>query len=80
MMSSFGLKVGGKIFAMHSRDAFVVKLPKTRVDELVNAKKGLRFDPRRNGSEMKEWLSIADRKAPWLALAKEAFRFVKTGR
>ena len=79
MMSAFGLKVGGKIFAMFSKDAFVVKLPKARVDALVSAKKGVRFDPRKNGSEMKEWLSIADRKAPWLELAKEAHRFVKAG-
>jgi len=80
MMSSFGLKVGGKIFAMHSRNAFVVKLPKARVDELVSAKQGVYFDPRRDGRLMKEWLSVADRKAPWLALAQEAHRFVKAGR
>jgi TfoX/Sxy family transcriptional regulator of competence genes len=79
MMSSFGLKVGGKIFAMLSRDAFVAKLPKARVDDLVRAKKGVYFDPRKDGRLMKEWISIADRRAPWLELAKEAYRFVKTG-
>lgn len=80
MMSSFGLKVNGKIFAMVSRSAFVVKLPKARVDELVSAKQGVYFDPRRDGRLMKEWLSVADRKAPWLELAKEAHRFVKAVR
>jgi hypothetical protein len=80
MMSSFGLKVGGKIFAMMAHGAFVAKLPKDRVAELVSAKKGAYFDPRKDGRLMKEWVSIADRKAPWLELAKEAYRFVKTGK
>ena len=35
MMSSYGLKVRGKIFAMFGRGRFVVKLPKKRVEELV---------------------------------------------
>src|SRR5438132_1109625 len=35
MMSSFGLKVNKKIFAMHWRGQLVVKLPKPRVDEIV---------------------------------------------
>ena len=74
------LKVTGKIFAILSDDRLVVKLPKARVDELVTAKKGVYFDPRRDGRLMKEWISVADRKAPWLELAKEAHRFVKMGR
>jgi TfoX/Sxy family transcriptional regulator of competence genes len=80
MMSSFGLEVGGKIFAMMVRGAFVAKLPKNRVEQLVSAKKGSYFDPRRDGRVMKEWISIADRRAPWLDLAREAYRFVKTGK
>jgi hypothetical protein len=35
MMSSYGLKVNGRIFAMFGRKQFVTKLPKQRVDELV---------------------------------------------
>ena len=45
MMSSCGLKVNGKIFAMFGRRQFVAKLPKQRVDALVSAAAGERFDP-----------------------------------
>jgi len=49
------LKVDGKIFAMRSsKGAFVVKLPRARVDELVSAGLGTRFDPGK-GTLMKEW-------------------------
>jgi hypothetical protein len=78
--ASFGLKVGGMIFAMMVRGELVAKLPKERVSELVREKKGAFFDPRRDGRVMKEWVAIGDRKLPWLALAKEAYRFVKAGR
>jgi hypothetical protein len=52
-----GLKVDGKIFAMHSKGKFVAKLPKDRVDELVRAGKGEYFDPG-HGRLMKEWVSL----------------------
>lgn len=45
MMSSCGLRINGKIFAMFSRGRFVTKLPRERVDQLVCAGKGERFDP-----------------------------------
>jgi TfoX/Sxy family transcriptional regulator of competence genes len=80
MMASFGLKVGGKIFAMMVRGELVAKLPKERVSELVREKQGAFFDPRRDGRVMKEWVAVGDRKLPWLALAQEAYRFVKAGR
>jgi hypothetical protein len=72
------LKVNKKIFAMlASNDRFVVKLPRARVDALVAAGFGERFDPRRNGRAMKEWLVVAaGREAQWLPLAKEAMEFV----
>src|SRR5215831_10655817 len=38
------LKVKGKIFAMLTDDQLVVKLPKARVDALVAAGAGIRFD------------------------------------
>lgn len=72
------LKVNGKIFAMvSSQNDFVVKLPKSRVDELVQAGVGTPFEPG-PGRVMKEWLAIArEPQAPtWLDLAREARAFV----
>lgn len=74
------LKVGGKIFAMLVRDRLVVKLPRGRVDELIAAGDGERFDPRRDGRLMKEWLVLAPASGQdWLALAREALAFVGRG-
>ncbi len=72
------LKMNKKIFAMiASDDRFVVKLPRARVDELIAGGFGERFDPRRNGRAMKEWLVVgAGREARWLPLAREALEFV----
>lgn len=70
-----GLKVKGKIFAMLNGEGLVVKLPKAQVDALVEAGVGERFDPRRDGRVMKEWLVVGT-EADWLALAREALEFV----
>lgn len=78
MMSSYGLKVNGKIFAMFGRKQFVTKLPKSRVDELVSAGVGQRFEPGR-GRMMKEWFVAGDGSPDWMELAKEAYAFVKRG-
>lgn len=78
MTSSHGLKVNGKIFAMFGRGKFVAKLPKLRVDQLVEQGVGERFDPG-HGRRMKEWIAIAGRKAAWVELAREAYQFVKRG-
>ena len=76
MMGSDGLKTGGKFFAMVSRGELVVKLPRERVDELVEAGAGHRFDPG-HGRLMKEWLALrpADEEA-CAAYVSEARRFV----
>jgi hypothetical protein len=79
MMSAFGLKVNGKIFAMFPRGQFVAKLPKARVDALVAAGHGDAFDPG-HGRKMKEWIAMAGHESKWLGLAKEAYRFVSTGK
>jgi TfoX/Sxy family transcriptional regulator of competence genes len=74
---SAGLKIHGRIFAMLVRGRLVVKLPRSRVDALVAASCGERFDPRRDGRVMKEWLDVdplADE--DWLSLAREAMLFV----
>ncbi|HYO79593.1 MAG TPA: TfoX/Sxy family protein, partial [Thermoanaerobaculia bacterium] len=75
MMSAYGLKVRGKIFAMLMRDSLVVKLPKARVDELVAAGHGTRFEPRA-GRAMKEWLVAQLPPTKWVDLAREAYAFV----
>jgi hypothetical protein len=49
------------------------------VDELLSEDKGERFDPRRDGKLMKEWIVIGTREADWVELAQEAYRFVKRG-
>ena len=71
MMSSYGLKVNGKIFAMFGRGQRVAKLP------LVNTGAGKRFDPG-HGRRMKEWLVAVDERLDWTELAREAYQFVKT--
>src|SRR5262245_27593712 len=71
-----GLRIGGKIFAMLVRGELVVKLPKDRVDELVDAGVAVRFDGGK-GRPMKEWASIepgASRR--WRGLVDEARTFV----
>jgi hypothetical protein len=74
--SSGQLKVNNRIFAMLVRGALVVKLPRQRVDQLVESRDGRRFDPRRNGRVMKEWVVIsASSSLDWLSLAREAMRF-----
>src|SRR5262245_39043863 len=74
---SGALKVNGKIFAMITPHAeFVVKIPKARVDELVNQRIGERFEPG-PGRIMKEWLALDGHPELWIDLATEAYQFVK---
>ncbi len=69
---SGALKVKGTIFAMmSSKNEFVVKLSKDRVDALVASGTGKRFEPR-PGSFMKEWIVLPVDGVDWIALAKEA--------
>lgn len=76
---SNGLKVGGKLFAMLSHGSLVLKLPRQRVDALVDSGDGVRFDPRRDGRVMKEWLVLMpDSHQDWEALATEAMTFVSS--
>ncbi|HKV85298.1 MAG TPA: hypothetical protein VJN88_12130 [Ktedonobacterales bacterium] len=71
------LKIHGRIFAMLAGGRLVVKLPRRRVDSLLASGDGARFDPKKNGRLMAEWLSL-ETTSPlaWLALAREALAFV----
>ena len=69
---SSALRVDNRIFAMLVRGHLVLKLPRARVDELVEAGHGIRFDANK-GIPMKEWLSLdPDSGEDWLALTREA--------
>jgi hypothetical protein len=72
---SDGLRVNGKIFAMHARGDLVVKLPAERCAELVASGRGKPFEAGRR--TMREWVAVGDEQADdWLALAEEAYAFV----
>ena len=72
---SQALRRHGRIFAMLAGDCLVVKLPRARVDELVAAGDGVRFDAGK-GVPMKEWFTLyADSALSWSDLAREALAF-----
>ena len=79
LFGSKALKVHDKIFAMVSSSGhFVVKLPKARVDALVNSGDGGRFEASQ-GRPAKEWLQVDPESGQdWLELAREALEFVGT--
>jgi hypothetical protein len=74
---SSALKVDGRIFAMlTSRSEFVVKLPKQRVDALVQRGEGVPYDAGK-GRPMKEWVIIPwGSPVEWASIAEEALAFV----
>jgi hypothetical protein len=78
--SGFGrsaLRYRGKIFAMHVRGDLVVKLPETRVTQLVEAGHGKHFDANK-GTPMREWFAAApDAPVSWSELAGEALAFAE---
>lgn len=68
------LRRHGRIVAMLDGETLVVKLPRARVDELVAAGHGTRYDPRR-GTPMREWLSLSPTSPlTWSELTREAVR------
>jgi hypothetical protein len=76
---SHALKVHGRIFAMYVRGRLVVKLPRARVDELVDSGAGVRFDANK-GTPMKEWFALAPESTlDWSGLAGEALAHVGRG-
>jgi hypothetical protein len=79
--SGFGrgaIRFQNKIFAMFVRGRLVLKLPADRVDALVSAGDGARFDANK-GTPMKEWFSLDPQSGrEWLPLAREALEFAKS--
>jgi hypothetical protein len=72
------LKVKGKIFAMvSSKGQFVVKLPQARAAELVHRGQAEYFDAGR-GRPLKTWLVLRGAPRLWVAIAREACRFVRS--
>ena len=69
------LRRHGRIVAIMSGGCLVVKLPRARVDELVAAGHGTRFDGHR-GRPMKEWFVLAATSpVSWSALTGEALAY-----
>jgi hypothetical protein len=74
---SVGLRISGKVYALLTPDsALVLKLPKERVDTLVESGAGERWGP---GTKrvMKEWVAVPVAEAEsWPELVEEARRYV----
>jgi hypothetical protein len=75
-LGSTALCVHGRIFAsLSSTEQLVVKLAKERVDALVAAGCGARFEPS-HGRPMHEWFVAGlGHEKDWLSLAEEALSF-----
>jgi hypothetical protein len=74
------LRFQNKIFAMLVRGRLVVKLPAARVDALIAAGDGVRFDANK-GTPMREWFSLdPESSLPWAPLAREALEFARSSR
>ena len=73
------LRYRTKIFAVLVRGRLVVRLPRARVDSLVVAGEGDRFDASK-GTPMKEGLSVAPASnLAWAQLARDGLAFVSGG-
>lgn len=66
------LKVAGKVFAMEFKGSLVVKLARTRAEDLVSAGQARVFDPG-HGRPMKQWIAVdPDSGLDWASLVEEA--------
>jgi hypothetical protein len=72
---SNALKINNKIFAMLVGGRLVVKLPRTRVTELIGTGRGQPFDAGK-GTPMKEWVALTGDEAECRALVVEAQAFI----
>ena len=72
------LRVDGKFFGTcdHRTGELIVKLPRDRIETLIDARVGQPFAPA--GRIFKEWVLVPDRDSDqWRTLLKEARAFVK---
>jgi hypothetical protein len=80
MFGGSALKVKNKVFACFYKGKLVLKLPRDRVDDLVASRGAVRFDSG-TGRPAKEWVAIdPSRGKEWLALARDAQKFVASPR
>ena len=71
------LRFDNKIFVMLVRERLVLKLPAPRIDGLIAAGHGVRFDANK-GTPMKEWFTLApESDQDWSSLAHEALDFAR---
>ena len=70
MFGSKGLRTGTKFFAIIWQEQLVVKLPPSRLAELVEAGDGQPFEPM-EGRRMNGWI-VVEPSADWHSLAGEA--------
>jgi hypothetical protein len=73
------LQSGGRIFAMAADGQLVLKLPASRVSELVAAGRGAPFSagkPR----PLREWVAVTGDGDDWLDLGREALDFARASR
>jgi TfoX/Sxy family transcriptional regulator of competence genes len=77
MFGTTALFVGGKVFMFAWMDTPVVKIPASRVDELVASGQAELFDPG-HGRTSKTWAAVfASARDHWPELAEEARAFVQ---
>src|SRR5215213_10440195 len=73
---SSALKINSSIFAMLVADRLVVKLPRTRVTELIESGVGEPFDAGK-GKPMREWVGLLGDEGTCRQLVGEALSFVR---
>jgi len=76
MFGSPGLRTGKKFFAIRWRSQLVVKLPATRIEQIVSSGLGVPFEPM-SGRPMNGWV-VLDPAADRVALVAEANAFVES--
>lgn len=74
------LRFQKKIFVMLVHGRLVLKLSAERVDALIEAGDGVRYDANK-GTPMREWFSLDPQSdLAWTPLAHEALDFARTGK